>query len=169
MFYYSGSQGAVLPVTGTQSMFLLVRFTTKYLWYKCFWAIITKSALVLPRDELFGVMSQTVWNDFGADSCESKFHSHFSFTLLFSISLLFSTLLFYSPVLLTGQLRASAPFFFFFLSSYIFKERITPHCHWALAKNSFLEGQMFQNVIFDRNHPAGLFSIAAYTWSTATM
>lgn len=47
--------------------------------------------------------------------------------------------------------------FLFFLSSYIFKERITPHCHWALAKNSFLEGQMFQNVIFDRNHPAGLF------------
>lgn len=115
MFYYSGSQGAVLPVTGTQSMFLLVRFTTKYLWYKCFWAIITKSALVLPRDELFGVMSQTVWNDFGADSCESKFHSHFSFALLFSISLLFSTLLFYSPVLLTGQLHASAPFFFFFI------------------------------------------------------
>lgn len=40
------------------------------------------------------------------------------------------------------------------LSLYIFGERIALHCHWALAKNSFLAGQMFQNVIFDRNQPA---------------
>lgn len=40
-----------------------------------------------------------------------------------------------------------------FLSPYIFREWIAL-CHWALAKNSFLVGQMFQNVIFDRNQPA---------------
>lgn len=51
--------------------------------------------------------------------------------------------------LLTGPVHASAS-----LSFHIFREWIALHCHWAPAKNSFLAGQMFQNVIFDRNQPA---------------
>lgn len=51
--------------------------------------------------------------------------------------------------LLTGMVHASAS-----LSFHIFREWIALHCHWALAKNSFLAGQLFQNVIFDRNQTA---------------
>lgn len=51
--------------------------------------------------------------------------------------------------LLTGPVHASAS-----LSFHIFRGWIALHCHWALAKNSFLAGQLFQNVIFDRNQPA---------------
>lgn len=101
----------------------------------------------LSRDELFDVMFQTVWKDFCADHSEYKFHSHFSFTLIYSISFFF--------------LNLSLSFFFdrtiaclCFLSPYNFREWIALHCHWALTKNSFLVGQMFQNVIFDRNQPA---------------
>lgn len=44
-----------------------------------------QSVPALPGDELFGVMLQTVWKDFCGDSCEYKFHSYFSFTLIYSI------------------------------------------------------------------------------------
>lgn len=99
---------------------------------------------------LYGV-SNCVKRDLCADSREYKFHSHFSFTLIYSISL-------FSPLSLSFSLsfafdRTIACLCF--LSSYIFGgEWIALHCHWALAKNSFLAGQMFQNVIFDRNQPA---------------
>ena len=100
---------------------------------------------------LHGV-SNCVKRDLCADSREYKFHSHFSFTLIYSISLFFPLSLSLFLSLFCFWQDYCMPLLFIFL--HFRGEWIALHCHWALAKNSFLAGQMFQNVIFDRNQPA---------------